>query len=95
MAAGNLTKGGLAVLTGAHAALHPTPDMAAYGMSKAATHHLVGSLSMSLPKDASALGILPMTLDTEGNRRAMPEMDPSSWTSVGEVSERLLMWATG
>ena len=38
--------GGLAVLTGAQAAaLGATPDMAAYGMSKAATHHLTQTLA--------------------------------------------------
>ena len=51
-----LKEGGLFILTGADAALRPTPTMIAYGITKAATHHLIASLvdpSGGLPKDAA------------------------------------------
>ena len=47
-------------------------------MAKAAVHQLVKSLGKSgsgLPKDACALGILPITLDTPMNRKFMPDAD--------------------
>eukprot|EP00500_Bicosoecida_sp_ms1_P014199 CAMPEP_0203823920 /NCGR_PEP_ID=MMETSP0115-20131106/50417_1 /ASSEMBLY_ACC=CAM_ASM_000227 /TAXON_ID=33651 /ORGANISM="Bicosoecid sp, Strain ms1" /LENGTH=125 /DNA_ID=CAMNT_0050732955 /DNA_START=26 /DNA_END=399 /DNA_ORIENTATION=+ len=46
LAAKYLAPGGLLALTGAAAALQGgTPGMAAYGMTKAATHHLVKSMA--------------------------------------------------
>merc|ERR1711963_968848 len=38
-------KGGLLVLPGAAAATSPTPTLLAYGLAKAATHHLTQSLA--------------------------------------------------
>lgn len=40
-----LSEDGLVVLTGAAAAEQGTPGMIAYGISKAATHHIVRSLA--------------------------------------------------
>ena len=52
-----LKEGGLLVLTGAASALGPTPGNISYGMSKAATHHLISSLAESgLPSGASVAG---------------------------------------
>ncbi|CAM9660765.1 unnamed protein product [Discosporangium mesarthrocarpum] len=45
LASHTLDGSGLLVLTGAEAALHGTPDMVGYGMSKSATHHLLHSIS--------------------------------------------------
>lgn len=41
-----LKENGLLVLTGASAALNATPGMIAYGITKAATHHLIKSLAV-------------------------------------------------
>ena len=52
-----LKDNGLLVLTGAAAAVGPTPSMIAYGMTKAATHHLIESLAVhGLPKGATVAG---------------------------------------
>lgn len=40
-----LKENGILVLTGAYSALNPTPAFLAYGVSKAATHHLIESLA--------------------------------------------------
>jgi dihydropteridine reductase len=40
-----LSPTGVLVLVGSEAAVHPTPGMLAYGMAKAATHHLLVSVS--------------------------------------------------
>lgn len=91
-------KGVLLVLTGSEAALHPTPQMIAYGTAKAAVHHIVRSIAQDrqgLPEGGSVIGVLPQTLDTPGNRAAMPGADTSSWTPTSFVADELLGWAAG
>jgi dihydropteridine reductase len=70
-------------LVGAESAIHPTPSMIAYGLSKCATHFLVTSTARD-PKFAnkSVFGILPRTIDTPTNRKYMPDADHLSWTAV-------------
>jgi len=93
-----LQEGGLLVITGAHAALSPTPTMIAYGVTKAATHHLIASLvdpSGGLPKDAAVVGILPICLDTSTNRHSMPKANFDDWTPLPVVATLLVEWAEG
>lgn len=42
-----------------------------------------GPRSPELPRDASALAVLPATIDTPMNRKFMTNADFSSWTKVG------------
>jgi len=98
VAAHTLKEGGLLVLTGAHGALSKTPHFLAYGMSKAATHHLVSSLSApdaGLPKDTTVTCILPITLDTPQNRTDMPNANFDNWTPLADVAHLLLDWSNG
>ncbi|TMW60674.1 hypothetical protein Poli38472_000716 [Pythium oligandrum] len=88
-----LNPGGLLVLTGAAAALKVTPGMISYGISKAATHHLIASTVESLPKDATVLGVLPLTIDTPMNRKFMGDADFSTWTSTEEIGDKILEWS--
>ncbi|TPX30412.1 hypothetical protein SmJEL517_g06024 [Synchytrium microbalum] len=93
-----LRTGGTLVLTGAAAAVDPTPGMVGYGMAKAAVHHLVKSIAAKdggLPEKAKVVAILPVTLDTPMNRKFMPDADTSSWTPLPELSTKFLAWATG
>jgi dihydropteridine reductase len=96
-----LSPNGLLVFTGATAALTPscTAGMIGYGMSKAATHHLVQSLGSGedtgLPPDATVLGILPTTIDTPMNRKFMADADFSTWTPTDEIAGQLFGWSTG
>ncbi|KAF0689636.1 Aste57867_18935 [Aphanomyces stellatus] len=94
LAAKYLNPGGLLVLTGSAAALTATPGMVTYGMSKAATHHLVASSADTLPEGATALAILPITIDTPTNRKYMGDADFSTWTPVDEIARQLLEWST-
>lgn len=85
-----LKPGGIIVLTGAKAALSPTPGMIGYGLAKAAIHHLTKSLADKnggLPTGAQALSILPVTLDTPMNRKWMPKADTTCWTPLEFVAE--------
>ena len=86
----------LLVLTGSFAAQYPTPGMIGYGLAKSAVHHLVASIAQSLPPkpcQAAAIGILPVTLNTPGNRAAMPDSDHSSWTTTEFAAQEILKWA--
>jgi len=86
--------GGLLVLTGAWAATQATPDMLAFGSSKAAVHHLVRSLAQGgLPDNVTVTGVLPMTIDTPENRRLMPDANFSTWTLPDVFASRILEWA--
>jgi len=85
-----LKPGGILVLTGAKAALGPTPGMIGYGLAKSAIHHLTKSLADEnggLPTGAQAFSILPVTLDTPMNRKWMPKADTSTWTPLEFVAE--------
>lgn len=91
-----LAPGGLLCLTGAQAALEGTPRMIGYGMAKAAVHHLTKSVGASdLPKNSLAVAILPRTLDTDMNRRWMPNADFSKWTPLSFVAQLLMKWVEG
>lgn len=93
-----LAEDGLLTLTGAKAALEPTPGMIGYGLAKAAVHHLVASLAAEkggLPPSSSVLAILPVTLDTPMNRKFMAKgADTGTWTPLDYVAGLFHGWAT-
>eukprot|EP01121_Diplochlamys_sp_Union-15-3_P003604 TRINITY_DN13547_c0_g1_i1.p1 TRINITY_DN13547_c0_g1~~TRINITY_DN13547_c0_g1_i1.p1 ORF type:complete len:229 (+),score=41.77 TRINITY_DN13547_c0_g1_i1:108-794(+) len=96
VAAHFLKENGLLVLTGGTAAYEPTPGYVGYGMSKAATHHLITSLAhpdSKLPKGSVVVGLVPIILDTAMNRSSMPNADFSTWTPLSEVAKKLLEWS--
>jgi len=86
---------GLVVLVGSSYAQKPTPYAIGYGSANAAVHHLVSSLvspGSGLPEKAHVVGLLPGTLDTEACRQAMPDADRSSWTPLGDISQKITAW---
>ncbi|CAG9817386.1 unnamed protein product [Phaedon cochleariae] len=98
IAAHHLKDGGIIQLTGAKAALEGTPGMIGYGLAKSAVHQLTKSLASKdsgLPQNASAVAILPITLDTPMNRKWMPKADTSTWTPLEFIAELFLKWVTG
>ena len=55
-------RNGLLVLMGASAALGPTPGAVAYGLAKAAVHHLVKSAAADgsgMPAGSKTIGVCP------------------------------------
>nr|XP_045593727.1 dihydropteridine reductase-like [Procambarus clarkii] len=93
-----LKEGGLVSLPGAQPAINGTPGMIGYGMAKAAVHQLTKSLGeekSGLPQGATAVALLPVTLDTPMNRKWMSSADFSTWTSLEFVAELLHKWTTG
>ena len=85
------------ILPGAYGAFNPTPKSIAYGIAKAAVHHLVKSLGegTGLPESSIVIGLMPLVIDTPANRKMMPKADVTNWTSPFEISEKILEWIQG
>src|ERR1035437_2495967 len=89
-------KYGRIVAVGSRAAVEPMPNFAAYSVSKAALVALVKNVAA----EAKDLGItanvvLPSTIDTPANRRAMPKSDFSRWVPPESIAETLVWLAAG
>jgi len=86
---------GRIVNVGANAALKSAAGMGAYAASKAAVHRLTESLAEEL-KDTSVTvnAVLPSILDTEQNRKDMPDADPSRWVAPADLARVMLFLAS-
>ena len=61
--------------------------IAAYAVSKGAVTHLTEILASELEKyDIRAHCVMPGTMDTEANRKAMPKADFSKWVKTEDVA---------
>jgi NAD(P)-dependent dehydrogenase (short-subunit alcohol dehydrogenase family) len=79
---------------GSRAAVDLSPNFTAYAVSKAALVALVKNVAAET-KDAgiAANVILPSTIDTPANRKAMPQSDFSRWVAPESIA-KLLLWLT-
>ena len=86
---------GRIIAIGSRAALEPGPGVGAYSASKAAMVSLVKTVALE-NKDAglTANVILPGTMDTPANRKAMPNADFSKWVRPATVAG-LITWLAG
>jgi NAD(P)-dependent dehydrogenase (short-subunit alcohol dehydrogenase family) len=84
--------GGRIIAIGSRAAEDPGPGVGAYSAAKAALVSLVKTVALE-NKDAgiTANVILPGTMDTAANRKAMPDADMSQWVRPSSVAS-LLVW---
>jgi len=72
------------------AAERPSPGAAAYGASKAALAHLVGSAAAEANgRGVTVNAVMPGMMDTPANRAAMPEADASRWVSTMTVAKAI------
>lgn len=79
----------------ARAAVEPFPGAAAYIVSKSGLVALVRTLSIELSGSGVTVnGILPNTIDTPGNRKAMPNADPSKWVRPEIIAHTLVFLAS-
>lgn len=86
--------GGAIIHVGALAAFSAPANLGAYAASKAALHRLVEAAAAELRADGIRVNaVLPSTIDTPQNRRAMPKVDTSKWVSPGAIAEAMLMLA--
>jgi NAD(P)-dependent dehydrogenase (short-subunit alcohol dehydrogenase family) len=69
------------------AVLAPQGGFIAYTVSKAAVITLTQALAQEVrPHRVTVNAVLPSTMDTPGNRRAMPDADRSGWVSTEDVA---------
>jgi NAD(P)-dependent dehydrogenase (short-subunit alcohol dehydrogenase family) len=86
------TGNGRIIAIGSRAAVDPGPGVGAYSASKAALVSLIRTVAAE-NKDAgiSANVILPGTMDTPANRKAIPNADVSKWVQPSNVAS-LVAW---
>ena len=87
--------GGRLIAIGSRAALEPGPGVGAYSASKAALVSLIRTVALE-NKDSgmTANTILPGTIDTPANRKAMPGADSSKWVHPEAIAS-LIVWLSG
>jgi NAD(P)-dependent dehydrogenase (short-subunit alcohol dehydrogenase family) len=87
-----LAGNGRIVAIGSRAAEDPGPGVGAYSASKAALVSLIRTVALE-NKDLAITAnvILPGTMDTPGNRQAMPGADTSKWVQPASVAS-LIVW---
>jgi NAD(P)-dependent dehydrogenase (short-subunit alcohol dehydrogenase family) len=85
-------RGGRIIAIGSRAAEDPGPTVGAYSASKAALVSLMRTVALE-NKEAgiTANVILPGTMDTTANRKAMPSADVSQWVQPASVAS-LIVW---
>lgn len=82
---------GSIVNVAARAALEPAAGASAYAASKAAAVAMVDSLAAELRgTGVRANSILPSIIDTEANRKAMPDADFSRWPKPEDIARVIL-----
>lgn len=83
---------GRIIAIGSRAAVDPGPGVGAYSASKAAMVSLMKTVALE-NKDAGirANVILPGTMDTPANRKAMPNADVSKWVHPSTIAS-LIVW---
>jgi NAD(P)-dependent dehydrogenase (short-subunit alcohol dehydrogenase family) len=89
------TGNGRIIAIGSRAALEPGAGVGAYSASKAAMVSLIRTVALE-NKDAglTANVILPGTMDTPANRKAIPNADVSKWVRPATVAG-LMTWLAG
>lgn len=86
---------GRIVAIGTRMAVEPSPDFAAYAVSKAALVALVKTVAAEGQKfGVTANVVLPSTIDTPANRAAMPKADFSRWVAPQSIAKLLVFLAS-
>lgn len=79
--------GGSIVNVGTRTATQPGANLAAYAASKRAVLQLTEALAAELrDQHITANAVLPSTIDTPANRRAMPKGDHDAWVRPEEIA---------
>lgn len=82
---------GAIVNIAAKAALHPAAKGAVYAASKAAALTMMGALAQEVKGTGVRVNtVLPSIIDTEANRRSMPNSDFSKWPKPDEIAQVIL-----
>jgi NAD(P)-dependent dehydrogenase (short-subunit alcohol dehydrogenase family) len=85
---------GRLIAIGSLTAAQPHANLGAYVVSKAALAMLVETVAVeNADAGLTANVILPGTMDTPGNRKAMPDADFSKWAKTGDVADLVISLA--
>ncbi len=90
--------GGRLVFVGSKPALNLAEgkDIMAYALSKAMVHDLATCINAdSATTGIHASVLVPDTIDTPVNRKAMPDADFSKWISPGDIAEKIWKLLSG
>lgn len=86
---------GRIVNVGANGALKAAAGMGAYAASKSGVHRLTESLGDELKTTSVTVNaVLPSILDTEQNRKDMPDADPAKWVQPADLARVMLFLAS-
>ncbi len=86
---------GKIINVGARPGLKGFAKSGAYAMSKSAVLRLTESLSAELKREGiNVNAVLPGTMDTPANRKAMPDADHARWVTPQAISEVILFLAS-
>ncbi len=89
-----IESGGAIVNVGALGALKAGAGFGPYAASKSGVHKLTESLAEELKGKVRVNAVLPSILDTEQNRRDMPDADPSTWVQPSDLANVMLFLAS-
>jgi len=85
---------GAIVNVGAAGALKAGAGFGPYAASKSGVHKLTESLAEELKGKVRVNAVLPSILDTEQNRRDMPNADPAKWVQPADLAKVMLFLAS-
>ena len=86
---------GRIVTVASRAVVPPAGGFIAYTVSKAAVVTLTQALAEEVRADGITVNtVLPSTMDTPGNRAAMPDADPKAWVPVERVAGAIAFLAS-
>lgn len=90
--------GGKLILVGARPALKPkdAKNAIAYALSKSLIFKLADFINVEgASKNVTASVIVPSTIDTETNRKAMPEKDFTAWVKPEDIADAMVFLCSG
>jgi NAD(P)-dependent dehydrogenase (short-subunit alcohol dehydrogenase family) len=89
------TRNGRIIAIGSRAAVEPGAGIGAYSASKAAMVSLIRTVALeNMDAGITANVILPGTIDTAANRKAIPNADVSKWVQPANIAS-LITWLVG
>ena len=81
---------GRVVMVASRAVVPPAGGFIAYTVAKAGVIALMQALAQELKGHGVTVNaVAPSTMDTPGNRAAMPGVDPATWVPVGAVADAI------
>lgn len=82
---------GRIVAVGSRVGVESTAGLSAYGVSKAGLNALIKTIAIETREHGvTANVVMPSTIDTPGNRKAMPGADFSQWVTPEKIAQQIL-----